>query len=205
VLAGRAAEPPCTPATPLRTVREFGTRWAEARWLRDVTPGCKHSHSFRRPGVGIEAFIERALSRRDLIHRHWTEGFQCLGEQIGGRSRALFTETGLRSTGSHALRRIVQLTPRTPRLVSGRVKDVITRSDSKLLSLSDPRIVLNPTVRGSFPLAPRSRRSLRRVSPSRSWRLQDARAVPARRHPAPGCRGPVTGSGSGRVSKSVYR
>jgi len=73
--------------------------------------GCKHGRSSRRPGVGSEAFIEQALSRCDLILRRLTEGFQCLGKQFGGRSRAPFTKTGLRSAGSSALRRIVQLAP----------------------------------------------------------------------------------------------
>lgn len=131
-------------------VRVFETRWAEAQWLREVMSGIRAGRRSVAPRNGDAFFVERVLSRRDVVHRRLTDGFQCFGEEIGGRYRAPFKEFGLRSDQSHVLRRIVQLTPRTSRLVSGRTKDIMTKGDSKLLSLDNPWIVMNGTVRGLF-------------------------------------------------------
>jgi hypothetical protein len=69
---------------------------------------------------GDETFVQSAQSRRDTIHRCLAQGFRCDGELIGGRWRPAFTESGLRSDGSHVLRRLVHLTPRAGKLQSGR-------------------------------------------------------------------------------------
>lgn len=131
-------------------VRVFETRWAEAQWLREVMSGIKERRPSSTSRDGDDFFAERVLSRRDLVHRCLTDGFECFGEEIGGRFRVPFKEIGLRSDHSHILRRIVQLTPRTPRLMSGRTKDVMSKGDSKLLSLDNPWIVLNTEFRGIF-------------------------------------------------------
>lgn len=131
-------------------VRVFETRWTEAQWLREVMSGIREGRRSPAPRDGDAFFVERVLSRRDVVHRRLTDGFQCFGEEVGGRYRTPFTEIGLRSDKSHVLRRIVQLTPRTSRLMSGRTKDVMTKGDSKLLSLDNPWIVLNSEVRGVF-------------------------------------------------------
>lgn len=97
-----------------------------------------------------EVFISRALSRRDLIRRRLTEGFVFHGGEIGGRQRAPFQETGLRSDRSHVLRRIVQITPRTSKMQVSRSKDLMSGTDAKLLGLDEPWIGLNPKVRSAF-------------------------------------------------------
>ncbi len=131
-------------------VRVFETRWAEAQWLREVMSGIKEGRRSAAPRDSDTFFAERVLSRRDLVHRRLTNGFECFGEEVGGRFRKPFKETGLRSDQSHVLRRIVQLTPRISLFMSGRTKDIMTKGDSKLLSLDNPWIVMNGKVRGVF-------------------------------------------------------
>lgn len=58
----------------------------------------------------------------------------------------------MRSSHSHVLRRIVQLTPRASRMATGRSKDIMRSTDSKLLALDDPYVTLNTKVRGVFRL-----------------------------------------------------
>lgn len=130
-------------------VRDFETRWAEERWLRDVMAGWPTP---RRGKVTPEneIFIERAVTRRELIHRRLAEGFKFDGGMIGGRWREAFSETGLRSDASHVLRRIVQLTPRQSAMQVGRSKDVMWGTDAKIFGLDEPWIVLNSEVRGAF-------------------------------------------------------
>ncbi len=86
------------------------------------------------------------------MRRRLSVGFECHGEEVGGRWRAPFVEEGLRSEQSHVLRRIVQLTPKAALMTTGRAKDVMRSTDSKLLGLDDPYIVLNTKVRGVFRL-----------------------------------------------------
>lgn len=131
------------------SVRDFETRWDEARWLREAMA------DWRRPqrakiAPSDEVFIERALSRRELIHRRLAQGFRFHGGEIGGRWRDPFFETGLRSDESHVLRRIVHASPRGARLQSGRSKDVMMSTDAKLFGLDEPWIVLNGEVRSVF-------------------------------------------------------
>ena len=147
-------QPPPTLQTKIvdETVRRFETRWAEERWLRDVM-GVWPDGVARGPNRnGDDFFRERALTRRELVRRRLSVGFECHGEDIGGRWRDPFVEEGLRSEGSHVLRRIVQLTPKASRMAVGRSKDVTRSTDSKLLGLDDPYIVLNTKVRGVFRL-----------------------------------------------------
>ncbi len=104
---------------PDSAVRDFETRWAEERWLREAIADWQ---SPRRGKVTPESeiFIERALTRRELVHRRLTEGFRFHGGEVGGRWRAAFQEDGLRSDRSHVLRRIVQISPRQGRMQVGR-------------------------------------------------------------------------------------
>jgi len=95
-------------------------------------------------------FIDRALRRRELIHRRLTEGFVFHGGEIARRLRAPFREIGLRSDESHVLRRIVHAAPRTSRLQSGRSKDLMSGTDAKIFGLDEPYIVLNGEVRSVF-------------------------------------------------------
>ncbi len=97
-----------------------------------------------------QVFIERAVTRRELIHRRLAEGFAFHGGTIGGRWREAFSERGLRSDASHVLRRIVQLTPRQSAMQVGRSKDVMFSTDAKILGLDEPWLVLNSEVRGAF-------------------------------------------------------
>lgn len=99
---------------------------------------------------GAELFIAAAASRRDLIHRRLSVGFQHFGGNVAGRHRAPFVEQGLRSTTSHVLRRIVHATPRNHRMRVGRDKAAVYSTDSKLLGLDEPYLHLNPVVRSVF-------------------------------------------------------
>ncbi|MCL4853310.1 MAG: hypothetical protein KJZ78_18285 [Bryobacteraceae bacterium] len=133
-------------------IGHFETRWAEERWLRDVMAGWPDERRRRPDRESDDFFRERAEVRRALVRRRLAVGFECHGEEIGGRWRAPFVEEGLRSEQSHVLRRIVQLTPRAPRMTTGRSKDIMRSTDSKLLALDDPYITLNTKVRGVFRL-----------------------------------------------------
>lgn len=130
-------------------VRDFETRWAEERWLREAMADWP---SPRRGKVTPEneIFIKRAITRRELIHRRLAGGFRFHGGTIGGRWREAFSEMGLRSDTSHVLRRIVQLTPRQSAMQVGRSKDVMWGTDAKIFGLDEPWIVLNREVRGAF-------------------------------------------------------
>ena len=149
---------PQTPNTASQTknvddpIRHFETRWQEERWLRDVMSGWPSERGQRADRETNEYFRGRAEVRRELIRRRLEVGFECHGEEIGGRWREPFVEEGLRSEKSHVLRRIVQLTPRASRMATGRSKDVMRSTDSKLLGLDDPYVVLNSKVRGVFRL-----------------------------------------------------
>lgn len=137
------------PTGSFSSVREFETRWEEARWLREVMA------DWRAPTRGKitaenEIFIDRALTRRVLIHRRLAEGFRFYGGEIGGRHREPFREAGLRSDTSHVLRRVVQIAPKTHRMRVSRTKDVTLGTDTKLFGLDEPWIVLNQEVRSAF-------------------------------------------------------
>lgn len=122
----------------------------EERWLRDVMSGWTDDRSRMPRRKSDDYFRERAGTRRALVRRRLSMGFECHGEEIAGRWRHPFVEQGLRSEHSHVLRRIVQLTPKASRMATGRSKDVMRPADSKLLALDDPYIVLNTKVRGVF-------------------------------------------------------
>ncbi|WP_063776604.1 hypothetical protein [Microvirga massiliensis] len=132
------------------SVVRFETRWEEERRLRNIMSGWRAGTPRVCRSEDDRFFTERARTRRELIRLRLSVGFVCHGETIGGRWRPAFQETGLRSKLGHVQRRFVQLTPRAYRLQTGRSKDVVTTSDSKLLALDDPWVVLNPTFRGAF-------------------------------------------------------
>ena len=132
-----------------RSVRAFETKWSEERWLREVMSGWRSPRTAPvTPDQDI--FVARALSRRELIHQRLKEGFVFHGGEVAGRFRESFREMGLRSDGSHVLRRIVQSTPRAWRMQVGRAKDTLTGTDAKLLGLDEPYLVLNTEVRSAF-------------------------------------------------------
>ncbi|MFG1477563.1 hypothetical protein V5F53_02730 [Xanthobacter sp. V4C-4] len=95
-------------------------------------------------------FIETIRNRRALIKDRLENGFRHHGGDVAGRYYEPFREEGLRSLDDHNLMRIVHNTPKADNLLSGKTKEFLDGTDSKLLALDDPYIELNKNVRLIF-------------------------------------------------------
>lgn len=108
----------------------------------DEEVGCETSAS--EISWETQEYISKARGRKDLTKRRLEVGFECGGECVGGRFYEPFIEKGLRSHDSIIQRRFVQMIPRAKDLQSSRCKEIMERTDSKLLALDNPYVVLNP-------------------------------------------------------------
>ncbi len=95
-------------------------------------------------------FIEKIRNRRALIQDRLENGFRHHGGEVAGRYYDPFREEGLRSLDDHNLMRIVHNTPKAANLLSGKTKEFLDGTDSKLLALDAPYVELNKHVRLIF-------------------------------------------------------